>query len=328
MIRSLYCTSDGQVRTNLAADEFDAARQDPHGLLWVDLFGEPPEACEPILRHTFGFHPLAVDDALRETHVPRVDDWGAYLYLVLQAITFNHQYGGALEMLELDVFLGPNYLVTYREQPIAALEGVWSGCQRDERHLKKGAAHLLYELTDHLVAGYMPVVEEIDEVIDQIENQVFGHPEPGVLEQIFGLKRAVLELRRTLSPQREVLNKLARDDYAVVDARDRVYFRDVYDHLVRLYDINEGLRDLIGGALDTYLSVINNRMNDVMKTLTVITTLFMPISFLVGFFGMNFFQPVVRLEAWTGAPAFVLLLAATILLPTGMYFWMRRRGWM
>jgi len=328
MIRSLYCTSDGQVRTDLPPDEFDAARQDPHGLLWVDLSGEPPEACEPILLDTFGFHPLAVDDALSETHVPKVDDWGAYLYLVFQAIAFNHRNGGELETLELDAFLGPYYLVTYHEQPIAAVEGVWAGCQRDERHLKKGAAHLLYELTDHLVAGYMPVVEEIDEAIDHIENQVFNQPEPGVLEQIFGLKRAVLELRRTLSPQREVLNKLARDDYAVVDARDRVYFRDVYDHLVRLYDINEGLRDLIGGALDTYLSVINNHMNDVMKTLTVITTLFMPISFLAGFFGMNFFQPVTRLETWTGAPAFVLLLSATILLPTGMYLWMRRRGWM
>ncbi len=328
MIRSLYCTSDGQVRTDLAPDEFDAARQDPHGLLWVDLFREPPEACEPILHHTFGFHPLAVDDALSETHVPKVDDWGAYLYLVLQAIAFNHRNGSELETLELDAFLGPNYLVTYHEQPITAAESVWSGCQRDEWHLKKGAAHLLYELTDQLVTGYMPVVEEIDEAIDHIENQVFSQPEPGVLEQIFGLKRAVLELRRTLSPQREVLNKLARDDYAVVDARDRVYFRDVYDHLVRLYDINEGLRDLIGGALDIYLSVINNRMNDVMKTLTVITTLFMPISFLAGFFGMNFFQPVTRLEAWTGTPVFILLLAAMILLPIGMYFWMRRRGWM
>ena len=134
-------------------------------------------------------------------------------------------------------------------------------------------------------------------------------------------------MRRIVSPQREVLNKLARDDYLVIDAEGRVYFLDVYDHLVRLYDINEGLRDLIGGALDTYLSVINNRMNDVMKTLTIITTLFMPISFLVGFFGMNFFQPFTRLDAWTSNPAFILTLAVVVLMPFGMFLWIRRRGW-
>jgi magnesium transporter len=327
MIRSLYRSQDGLVRTDLQPGGFDAARQDPQGLLWVDLGGEPPEMCEPILQQTFGFHPLAVDDALRETHVPKVDDWGPYLYLVLQSVAFDGQ-NLDFKTLELDVFLGPTYIVTYHEQPIAAVDHTWTSCQRDERQLVKGVARLLYQLTDQLVADYMPVVEEIDEAIDLIENQVFTNPEPIVLEQIFTLKRTSLELRRTISPQREALNKLARNDYVAIEPDARVYFRDVYDHLVRLYDINEGLRDLIGGALDTYLSVINNRMNDVMKTLTVITTLFMPISFLAGFFGMNFFQPVTRLDAWTGNPAFVLALIAMILAPVSMFVWMQRRRWM
>jgi magnesium transporter len=123
--------------------------------------------------------------------------------------------------------------------------------------------------------------------------------------------------------------KLARDDYAVIDARDRVYFRDVYDHLVRLHDISESLRDLVGGVLDTYLSVINNRMNEIMKTLTVITTLFMPISFVAGFFGMNFFQPVSDgLIPWTNTPAFILMLIVTVGTPVAMFIWIRKRGWM
>lgn len=125
-----------------------------------------------------------------------------------------------------------------------------------------------------------------------------------------------------------MLNKLARNDFAVIDANDRIYFRDVYDHLVRLHDISEGLRDLVGGALDTYLSVINNRMNDVMKTLTLITTLFMPISFVAGFFGMNFFQPVDQLSIWTSNPAFIAMLVIVVATPMGMFMWMRRRGWM
>jgi magnesium transporter len=136
-------------------------------------------------------------------------------------------------------------------------------------------------------------------------------------------------LRRIISPQREVLNKLARDDYPVVDAKDRIYFRDVYDHLVRLHDISESMRDLVGGALDTYLSVINNRMNDIMKTLTVITTMFMPISFIAGFFGMNFFQPVSPgLMPWTNTLAFVLMLLVVILTPVSMYWWAHKKGWM
>ena len=125
-----------------------------------------------------------------------------------------------------------------------------------------------------------------------------------------------------------MFNKLARDDYAVIDSQDRVFFRDVYDHLVRLYEINESMRDLVAGAVDTYLSVINNRMNDVMKTLTTITTLFMPISFVAGFFGMNFFQPVLSSEHWTGLPSLVLVLVAMVATPVGMYLWMRGRRWM
>jgi magnesium transporter len=209
------------------------------------------------------------------------------------------------------------------------VDRVWANCQRDERHLKAGADHLLYELADAVVADYMLVVDEIDEVIDQLEGEVFDRPTPSTLERIFKIKRAVLNLRRIVSPQREVLNRLARDDYPVIDAQDRVYFRDVYDHLVRLYDINESLRDLVGGALDTYLSVMNNNLNEVMKTLTIITTMFMPISFAAGFFGMNFFQPVEEpLRPWTTNPAFVLAVLVMFLTPIGMYLWVRRKGWM
>ena len=128
-------------------------------------------------------------------------------------------------------------------------------------------------------------------------------------------------------PQREVLNKLARDDYQVIDARDRIFFRDIYDHLVRLHDLNESLRDLIGGVQDTYLSVINNRMNEIMKTLTIITTLFMPITFITGFFGMNFFEPVASLFGWTDWQAFLITLGILAALPVVMIFWMRRRTW-
>ncbi len=329
MIRSLYRTRDGHLQTDIGPDALAAAWQDTEGLLWLDLADEPPETCRPILLETFGFHPLAVDDALEEAHVPKLDDWGQYLYLVLHAVTFEDGPDGSyMDTLELDVFLGRNYLVSHHVQPIAGVDRVWAACQRDERHLKRSAAYLLYKLADELVADYMPTVEEMDAVIDHIEDQVFSNPAPDVLERLFTLKRALLHLRRIIMPQREVLNKLARDDYAGIAAEHRMFFRDVYDHLVRLYDITESMRDLVSGALDTYLSVVNNRMNEIMKTLTIITTLFMPLSFLTGFFGMNFFGLTPELGTWTSWPAFLLTLAVIALTPLGMYLWMRRRAWM
>ncbi len=327
MIRSLYYVPGESIRKDVPVSEFPQLVGNPQGLLWVDFANEPPENCLPILQG-FNFHPLAIDDALRETHVPKLDDWGEYLYIVLNYMRTNTN-GEAweTEVDELDVFLGENYVVTHHDHPIAAVDETWAACQRDIRNVQDGADHILYRIVDNLVAGYMPTVEKIDQAIDLIEDQIFDRPSPRTLEKLFALKRVLLAMRRIILPQREVLNKLARDDYHVIDPKDRIFFRDIYDHLVRLHDLNESLRDLVGGALDTYLSVINNRMNEVKKTLTIITTLFMPLTFVTGFFGMNFFQPPGTLDNWTTTPAFYLVLAINILLPISMYIWMRRRTW-
>jgi len=328
MIRSLHFTEDGALRVDLNMEAIAAARQSEDSLLWLDLCAEPPAQCELILRDVFGFHPLAVDDALAESHHPKVDDWSEYLLVVLHSIAFDVRADPQVRTQELDVFLGRSYVITYRTEPIAAVDRVWALSQRDQRHLRHGPDHLLYKLADELVADYMPAVEAIDEALDRIEDELFDSAGTAMPEDIFRLKRGLLHLRRIIAPQREVLNKLARGDFPVIHDDDRVFFRDVYDHLVRLYDITESLRDLVGGVLDSYLSVINNRMNDVMKRLTVITTLFMPLSVLVGFFGMNFFQPVTDLDAWTDLPAFILTLLILIAAPTSMIAWMRRRRWM
>ncbi|HEX9331709.1 MAG TPA: magnesium/cobalt transporter CorA [Anaerolineales bacterium] len=327
MIRSLYYVPGESIRKDIPPKEFPQLIQNQQGLLWVDFVSEPPETCLPILQD-FQFHPLAIDDALQETHVPKLDDWGDYLYIVLNYM--NAEEKGDLwetDVDELDIFLGKNYIVTHHDHPISAVDETWAACDRDPRNVQEGADHLLYKIADNLVAEYMPAVEKVDSAIDQIEDQIFDRPSPRTLERLFALKRVLLAMRRILLPQREVLNKLARDDYKVIDPRDRIFFRDIYDHLVRLHDVNESLRDLVGGALDTYLSVINNRMNEVMKTLTIITTLFMPLAFVTGFFGMNFFEPPGSLNNWTSNPVFYIVLAINILLPIGMYIWMRRRTW-
>ncbi len=328
MLRVQYYQGNGDAIVQIDPTGFTAALQNEQGVLWVDFGGEEPEPTEDILLQIFEFHPLAIDDALHETHVPKVDDWERYLYIAMHAISFTSGEED-IEGIELDIFLGENFIVTHHDLPIQALNRIWDACARDTRHFKRGPDHVLYKLTDELIVDYMQVVETLDEEIEQVEDQVMDKPTNEIVQRIFTLKRATLHLRRVLSPLREVLNKLARDDYAVIDAKDRVYFRDVYDHLVRLHDISESLRDLVGGVLDTYLSVINNRMNEIMKTLTLITTLFMPISFVAGFFGMNFFQPISKqLIPWTSNPAFIIMMIIVIGTPFGMFTWMRRRKWM
>jgi magnesium transporter len=327
MLRSLYFTQDGKLKTDLNQIDIAFALQDQTGLLWVDFEAVPETETEPILRKTFGFHPLAIDDALHESHVPKLDDWGHYLYIVIHTVIFDQQ-NEDVNTLELDLFVGKNYLVTHHDQSIEAVNRVWATTQRDFRFLKNGADHLLYRIMDEIVASYMPVVEQLDLSLDQIEDEIFSKYAPGTLEKLFSIKRSVLYLRRILAPQRETLNKLARDQFEAIDEHDRIYFRDVYDHLVRMYDITESVRELASGALDSYLSVTNNRLNDVMKTLTIITTLFMPISFIASFFGMNFFQPSLPLSVWTGWPAFIITLTFVILTPISMFWWMRHRRWM
>ena len=303
------------------------------GLTWIDVFEPNPEhtdihaQLEPLLKDVFKFHPLAIEDVLVETHSPKVDDWDTYLYVVIHAVKWDTKLQD-VDTAELDVFLGANYLITCRTEDIPAVDKSWRLSLRDERHSRRGADFLLYEIADLIAADYMPCMDAMDEEIDRIEDQVFDRPTNATLGRIFKLKSAVLNLRRVLSPQREVMNRLARDEHPIIDPKDRVYFRDVYDHLVRLVDLNESLRDLVTGALDTYLSVTANRTNDVMKTLTIFTVLFSPITAVTGFFGMNFFGESILIQS----PLHPVLLFVTVvvllsLVPAALLLYIRKRGW-
>lgn len=328
MIRILYRKEHGKVDTNLQVDALDQALKDPTGLLWIDMAFEPFDTVEPILASTFGFHPLAIDDALHENHVPKVDDWEEYLYIVLRAVNHTKAESDQLQVPELDVFLGPNFVVSYYQEPIAVVDKVWEICQEDQRWIKQGSGHLLYRLADELVSEAVTVVEQLQDELEQIEDQLFTEAGSATLGRLSTLKRNILQLRRIVIPQRDVLNKLARNEYLTVKDVDRIFFRDVYDHLLHLDDLLDDMLILVGGALDTYLSVVNNRMNDIMKTLTVITALFMPLAFITGFFGMNFFQArIAQFKIWTSILAFAVVLVIMILIPLFMFWWMKRRSW-
>jgi len=328
MIRSLYRSPDGTLADDLTPGQLKAALAEPRGLLWLDITTDAAnlEQAAGLLKDLFAFHPLALNDALRQSHVPRVDDWADYLFVVLHAVSLTASHAVATH--ELDLFLGKNYLVSVHDEPVAVLGHLWDQYrQAPERYLTAGPARLLYALADAVVAEYLPVVDGLDEGLDQLEDEIFTRPHPRLIRRIFRGRRSLLRLRRSLAWQREVMNRLARDRYAVVAAEEQVYFRDVYDHLVRLYDVVEGLRDMAAGALDSYLGVTSNRTNEVMRTLTVVTVLFLPVSFVTSFFGMNFFSegfsvpdPFTPLGLfWTS----VAVMGATTL---AMLVWMARRA--
>jgi magnesium transporter len=248
--------------------------------------------------------------------------------MVFHSIDYDPEVDG-LRLHELDMFLGPNYLVSHHIQPLNFVDQTQRNIERDPaKRLCHGADHVLYHLLDLCVAEYFPVIEHLDAAIDAAQDEVFGRPTPRTLKAIFHVKRSALRLFRVLSPQREVLNRLARDEYEPIRPEHRVYFRDVYDEIVRIHDITETLRDLIAGALDTYLSALANRTNDIMKTLTLVSVMFLPMSFLVGFFGMNFFSD--NLAIPFGMPKLSLFVGSCLIMavtPVVMWVWARRRGW-
>lgn len=328
-MRILYVDQAGQLHfpEAIPADWHMETAQRPN-LLWIDLDdGEAAEKIEDLMTRRFGFHPLAIDDALHEIHMPKIDDWGTYLYLALQDIVYEREQSG-ITLPELDVFMGRQFMVTYHVGELTAVDRVWQMCQRNNRWLQHGADHLLYRLIDEIVNNFTAVLEQLEGDIMQLESQIFADPSAYLLGRLTTYKRMVLQIRRVLAPQREVVSKMARSPYEVIGTKDQVYFRDVYDHMVRLYDLSDSVRDMVMGSMEIYLTVVNNRMNDIMKTLTIITTLFMPLTFITGFFGMNFFQAVLSPHFWTGPWMLGLTLASIILLPAIMFTWIRRHAWM
>ncbi len=328
MIHILYRPATGGLMVDLQPDQLSAALREKDALIWVDLDGDDTGDYQPLLSNEFKFHSLAIEDALVDSHSPKLDDWTEYVYIVLHAVDFDTNLLD-LDTHEVDFFLGTNYLVTHHTETVHAIERIRRACQRDERHLTRGPDYLMYEIADGLVSDFMPCVDQLDEEIDRVEDEIFDRPTSGVLNRLFTLKRAVIHLRRILSPQREVLNRLARDDYQIIDNKERIYFRGTYDQLVRLYDINESLRDLVSGTLDTYLSVVSNRLNEIMKVLTIVTVMGLPLTFFTGFFGMNFFGATYEVPApMYGVVLFIIALTLMIGSPLLMWYVFKRRGWL
>ncbi len=294
------------------------------GAMWVDMTG-PTEDDLRVLREVFRFHPLAIEDTLKQRQRPKIEGYEGYFFLTIHAAQAGRERDARLAWDEIDIFFGPRYVVTVHPRPVPALEEARARLGHALPALRAGADYLLYTVVDTAVDTYFPVIDRIDAALERLEDQLFRKPTARALDHIFALKRTLLQMRRVAAPLRDLLNGLTRRDEPMIRVQTLVYFRDVFDHLLRITDMIDTHRDLIAGALDIYLSVISNRLNEVMKVLTVVTAVFASLAVITGVYGMNFQRAYPAFD-WPYGFAAVLLGMAGV---TGaMLALFRRQGWL
>ncbi|MBI5529580.1 MAG: magnesium/cobalt transporter CorA [Deltaproteobacteria bacterium] len=323
MLTIWYRDGKGNVQSGIGLHGVPAALADAGGLLWVDLAAPSEDEWRKALVETFNFHPLAVEDAVQDVHHPKVDGYDGYVYLVVHGVRLEHK-NRVVRTEELDIFLGKNFVVTHHREPISTIDDVIALCAKDERRLKLAPDMFVAELLGSLIDHYLPVIDAIDAELDEVEGTAIKRPDPKVLDKILSLKRSISNIRRVVGPQREVINKIIRGDFPIVSEKSRPYFRDVYDHIVRIIDINDAERDLSSGLLDLYLSVVSYRLNDVMRVLTVVTVIIMPLTLISSIYGMNF-KNMPELGWHYGYFGILGLMAA---LAVGLVVFFRKRRWL
>ena len=292
-------------------------------IVWVDLAAPSiPESL--ILSDTFGFHPLSVEDAMMEVHFPKIEAYDGYLYLILHGIDFRAGDKG-FATHDIDFFLGSHYLVTVHDGHSRSIRDLQEIAARRGHIMSEGPVALLHRIVDAMVDHYRPEVEKLEDRLDTIEKAVFSErASRPLVKQILQEKRQVSSLRRIITPQRDVVARLARREFVNVSTDISFRFRDVYDQLVRIADDAMLFQDHITGILDAHLSNVSNRLNEVMKVLTVLTTIFMPLALLSGLWGMNIHLPQFP---GTDRDQFWWIFAVMAAIVVAMLVMFRRKRW-
>lgn len=297
--------------------------RDVSTVTWIDVNLVHQVELVAKIGECFGLHPLVVEDILNTDQRPKMEDFGDYLYVVLRALTGNGERSG-MESEQVSLILGANYVVSFQEKNGAIFEKVRERIRSGKGRISKsGADYLAYSLLDAVVDNYFVVLERLGERIEDLEEALVARPASPTLRAIHVLKRELIFLRRSVWPLREVLSGLQREDSTLVGESTRIYLRDVYDHTIHAIDTLETFRDTITGMLDIYLSSMSNRLNEVMKVLTIIATIFIPLTFITGIYGMNFDN--IPLLKWHWGYLAVMLFMAAV--GGFMVAWFKRKKW-
>lgn len=295
------------------------------GQVWVDIDATDPHQ-HALLEKVFGFHHLAIEDTLSPKTRVKLEEYADYLFLVIRAVRLDARTEDPydVETFNVYLFLGHNYLVTVHSAPPQAIEEVRDRLERSPDMLQRGVEMITHGIMDVTVDQFLPLVDHVDDLVDHLEQRLFENYEEGAIEEIFKAKRLVVQLRRHLAPLREVLNVLTNRPHACIASTAQIYFRDVYDHTIRVVESIESIRDLLTTVLDTYLTQASNRMNQVMKSLSVVATISLPLVVIGGVFGMNF--DVIPLSHHP--LGFFWASGLMALFALALYWFLKKRGWM
>lgn len=296
----------------------DFKRNKIKGNIWIDIIDPNKEDMEFLKKH-FDFHKLALEDCLHSIQRPKLDDYNSFYFIVTHSIEFENE---KLRSIELDFFLGKNFLVTSHFEDMECVEEAKKRLEK-RVDIGKSSDFLLYTILDILVDELFPLVDKIDDEIDSLEKRILKRPTQELINKMFHLKRNSLLFRRVVAPQRDVVALFAKRDSSLIPQEHTIYFMDIYDHLYRICETIDTFRDMIASMMESYLTVISNRMNEIMKTLTIIATIVLPLTLITGIYGMNFaFMPELQWEY--GYPAALLLMA---IIAAIMLIYFRTKKW-
>ncbi len=326
MITTYLYRKDQPLKKEVSRTEMFSALKDPESLLWVDL-EDPTDFETELLVEIFNFHPLAIEDCLCDHSEPKMDDYEEHLFIVVHAVNIERDEEKELDQLmsrELNIFFGKNYIVTLHKTPIKTMSQVRLGIEkRPEKMMGHGSDLLLHEILDRLVDNYQPVLDHFDVKIDKLEEELFNHVPQDYLATIMQAKRDVFNLRRLISPQRDLLNNLTRIHTDFIAPNHMMYFRDVYDHLLRVYGLAESFHESLANILQVYFSYSSNKLNEIVKHMTVMATLTMPSVIIASIYGMNFeHMPELHWQYGYHFSIFLSLSISAVLL-----VWMKWKKW-
>jgi len=311
----------------LAGPEEIAPLREKYPVLWLDVAGLGDAGTIRRVGELFGFHPLALEDVVNTHQRPKFEDYVDYCFMVLRMLSP----GENIETEQLGLFWGERFVVSFQERPGDCLDPVRHRIRNARGHIRAlGADYLAYALIDVVIDAYFPRLEKTGALLDELEDEITSSPQPDAMGRILELKRILLMLRRAIWPLRDEIAKLSREPHPLVSDQTRIFLRDCYDHTVQIIDLIESSREICADLRDYYLSVVNNRMSEVMKVLTIIATIFIPLGFIAGVYGMNFDPNVspwnMPLLRWPfGYPLIMGLMGA---LAGGMMVFFWRRGWL
>jgi len=313
----------GKIESGFTVEQLPDLLKEETSVIWVDMEA-PTAADEQILLDVFNFHPLTVEDCRENRHYPKVEEFPDYVYFIVHGVTADTS-PDRFNTIELDGFLGKNYVITYHHDMFRSINNVKRLLSTSPLSCQRGPAFLLHQILDQIVDFYSPVLDDFDERIDELEENIFTlrRPNNQILEQIMELKRSVLRLRRISSKQMDIFYRMSRGEIHLIPQPMLPFYRDIYDHLIRVTDLAENYRDLIGGALEAYLSVVSNRMNEIMKVLTIFSAIMLPLTFIAGLYGMNFDN----LPELHWAYSYFVVLAIMLAVAVGMLIFFWKRGW-